>query len=215
MSVKDNRIKVTFILKTVWNKLSVLLLVPFLMLFVLLNVMNIPDIVRTNDSSIYFIDYRMLCMIPIGLGILLITSMWCYIVENGRELFYIRRSVIFNESIVLTVLYVLAVTIEYLTVYRYIAGFRGDMFLHYIILIFCVSGGILCLIYRIRNMTISIMFFVFLYLLELLGDHLGIYSIFSWHYDNISFLTEILCMCLIGIFCWRDYYRQLKLYAFF
>ena len=173
------------------------MLVPFLMTFILLNILNEYDIIKPDEQSMYFIDNRMLCFIPIGLGFLLIANVWWYVEQDGRELFYLWRKVIFEESVVLTVLFELAVFVEFIIVYRGIVGFRWDMLTNYITFSFFVSGGVLCLIYRIRRMTVFIAIFVLCYLFELCGDYglFGTYSFFAWHYcksqdKNVVFLLN-------------------------
>lgn len=217
MCIKRKINNLFIILRNIWGKLRMILFIPVFLIIGVLNIWNVHDILRPNEYSKYFIDHRMMLLIPIGISILLIPSIFPCLEDSGRELLYINRTYFFIESMVVISLYCVLVTVEFICFYRPILELKLELYIKYITCIFMFSGVILFLAYRLKKMSICIMFLFFLYSFEWIADFgvIGCPSIFSWNYGELSYLIELFLMIMIGFFCWRDYFRQLQLYCHF
>ena len=67
-----------------WVRLGVTAFVPPVLLWLLLNIWNFHDLLYPNRSTKYFMDERMLLLLPIGIGILSVVSCLPYLAQNGR-----------------------------------------------------------------------------------------------------------------------------------
>ncbi|MDE6627552.1 MAG: hypothetical protein K2K56_14450 [Lachnospiraceae bacterium] len=212
------KVKDSFVLlKNIWNRDYALFLVPVFLIMLVLNIWNLHDYLAPNKYSKYFINYRMMIMLPIGIVILLVFSIYPYLTGSGRDLLYINRKYILFECIVETVLYGFLLVAEVIFFYRPIMGLRLEIYLRYIICLFMISGIVLCLAYRLRKMTVIVMTLILMYIIEWIADSgvLDVHSIMSWNYDDADYFIEILLMCIIGVFCWRDFANQLRSYHSF
>ncbi|MCM1500652.1 MAG: hypothetical protein NC124_19495 [Clostridium sp.] len=215
MHIKGKVIDSIALLKTIWSRYYVLF--PIFLIMLLLNVWNLHDYLVPNEYSQYFINYRMMMVLPIGIAVLLVFSVYPYLTGDGRELLYIKRKHILLECVVQTISYVFLLVMEIIIFYRPIMEWRWDIYLKYMLCVFAISGIVLCLAYRIRKITVFIMVLILTYIVEWVASSgiLDVYSIMSWNYDNADYLIEILLMCIIGLLCWRDFAKQIMLYHSF
>lgn len=205
------------LLKNIWNRHHVLLLLPVFLIMLVLNICNWHDYFAPNQYSKYFINYRMMLILPIGIVILLVFGVYPYLTGGGRDLLYINRKHILLECIAETALYEILLVVETVFFYRPIMGLQLEIYLKYIICVFMISGIVLCLAYRLRKMSVFIMVLILMYIIQWIAylGVLDIHSIISWNYDNADYLIEILFMCIIGFFGWRDFANQLMSYHSF
>lgn len=220
MRIKGNITTILSIFKSMWKKQGVILLIPFVLIWGILNILNIHDIMYPDIIfSKYFIDFRMVIVLPIGIAIVLVTAIAPYLDGCGRELLYANRKYILIECIIQTICYSIIMTIEFVAVYirileMEVLDLTVIVYLKYLAYIFCISGIILFLGYRIKKMPIFIMSIVLIYVSEIILYIAGeaMLSMFSWKYESGAYLIEMAMLILIGVLCWRDSYKQITLY---
>ena len=158
-------------------------------------------------------DEKMLYLLPLGIALLLIPSIYSVLCGQGRELLYLQRNALFNEYVIETISYSIITTLEFILFYRTHIDAVTQSYLKYIVLIYFFAGVILFAAYQFKNLSICILISLLLYIYESIGaTMLGHSSIFEWHYNEFSYMTEMLFMFILGTIGWITSYQQNKQY---
>ena len=95
-----------------WCRLRGTVFLPPVLLFVLLNLWNYHDLVFPNTSSKYFMDERMLLLLPIGIGVISVVSCLPYLMQDGCEILYLQRNDLTQQLLRNDIYYGTLLTIE-------------------------------------------------------------------------------------------------------
>lgn len=207
--------KLVFIWRNIWGKMSFLIGVVSVALLVGLNVWNLHDYRFPNEFSKYFINERMLMLLPVGICVLMIALEQYYLCEGGRELLYLYRKDIYAEYVLVFAFYELLMTIDFVVFYHFLMELPLEVYIRYFLLVFCLAGIILVLSYRIKKtMTVAVVMLVF-YVFEFVIEQgsLNLPCLFSWNYYSSYYLLELVFFLVVGGFGWVKGYRQMKGYA--
>lgn len=214
MHIKRLIKKFGMVLSDIWRKIYIIFAVPFILIWGALNIWNLRDFLNPTEYSKYFIDHRMLLLLPVGICVVMLSIISPCLYGCGRELLYTNRNNIFLEYISETILYSMVMTVEFVIFYRPILELKLEGYLKYLACIFMFSGVVLFLGYRIHKLSICIMVLCLLYMFEVIADFgvWGLLSIFSWNYEDASYFVELAFMIVTGFFCWKDADKQNRLY---
>ena len=184
-----------------WVRLRVTVFVPPILLWLLLNIWNFHDLLYPNRSTKYFMDERMLLLLPIGIGILSVVSCLPYLAQNGREVLYIQRSQLNRQLMIIDLYYVVVVTIEYVLVYHKNITVGGLAYLRYVLLSLAVSQICVLLLYAVKHVTMALVLLTagYLVLCLLHGGGTRIGDLFSWNYEDETYLIQMLILFLITL----------------
>lgn len=184
-----------------WVRIRVTVFVPPILLWLLLNIWNSHDLLYPNRSTKYFMDERMLLLLPIGIGILSVVSCLPYLAQNGREVLYIQRSQLNRQLMINDLYYVVVVTIEYVLVYHKNITVGGLAYLRYVLLSLAVSQICVLLLYAVKHVTMALVLLTagYLVLCLLHGGGTRIVDLFSWNYEDETYLIQMLILFLITL----------------
>lgn len=184
-----------------WVRLGVTAFVSPVLLWLLLNIWNFHDLLYPNRSTKYFMDERMLLLLPIGIGILSVVSCLPYLAQNGREVLYIQRSQLNRQLTINDVYYVLVVTIEYVLVYHKSIKVGSLAYFRYVLLSLAVSQICVLLLYAVKHVTMALVLLTagYLVLCLLHGGGTKIVDLFSWNYEDETYLIQMLILFLITL----------------
>lgn len=189
------------LVKEMWVRLGVTAFVPPVLLWLLLNIWNFHDLLYPNRSTKYFMDERMLLLLPIGIGILSVVSCLPYLAQNGREVLYIQRSQLNRQLTINDVYYVVVVTIEYVLVYHKSIKAGSLAYFRYVLLSLAVSQICVLLLYAVKHVTMTLVLLTagYLVLCLLHGGGTKIVDLFSWNYEDETYLIQMLILFLITL----------------
>lgn len=185
-----------------WCRLRGTAFLPPVLLFVLLNLWNYHDLVFPNTSSKYFMDERMLLLLPIGIGVISVVSCLPYLMQDGCEILYLQRNDLTQQLLRNDIYYGTLLTIEYVLVYYKNVGEGWIPYFRYLLLSLAVSQICVLILYTIKHVNMALVLLTGIYLLFYLLHESGrkFLDLFTWNYEDETYLIQILALLLITLF---------------
>lgn len=187
--------------KGIYMRLRWRFIVMLVWLWVVLPVMNLHDILHTNESSRYFIDSRILYVLPVGILFGCFSLLYSDLNDAGRELLYLGGRGQLTEILTLLAVYLAAFLIPYKLLFENIL----DLGLICVIRYFFVCGMFVAFAFFFSYFRSSFMYgllgTLMIYLFQMIADDLyGYGSIFSWNYYTFSYVIQMGLLILITVF---------------
>ncbi len=178
------------------------------LLWVILPAMNFHDITATNEYSRFFVDERILHILPLGITAGSLCLLYSDLSEGGRELFYINRHKQIKELLTFLILYFLLFLFPYVIFFDDILNLGIICVARYFIL----CGMFVALAYFLAYFTASFFYctlgVLLMYLIQLiLGDGFACESIFSWNYYDFRYGAQMAWMLLVMVLGLTGGYR--------
>lgn len=212
---KRNLKQYVYLLQGTFRRMKYIIGVPVILYGMILTFWNWYDI-RNPDPlfSKFFIDDRMLLLLPIGIVISMIYAIHPYIIEQGRELLYMHKKQMVLEICLHILWNVLVISVVFLSTYVQIMPLPELVYVKYIAVILLYTGLSFGFLFAFHSITMSILVLVLIYLVQLTGRY-GLSMLphyMNWTYDKFSYIPEILILfgvafggLWIGYLFWKRY----------
>lgn len=211
MRVKKYVLNCIVSLRGIYMRLKWRLLVMLALLWGVLPIMNLHDILHTDESSKYFINYKILYVLPVGISFGCFSLLYSNLNDAGREVLYISKGRQFAEILTLLAVYFIAFLIPYGLLFANILDLGLICIVRYFFVCGMFAAAAYFLSYFRSNFMYGLVGTLMLYLLQFIADDIRTYSsIFSWNYYTISYIMQIFLLCAVTVcgFAGGYYYNK-------